>query len=187
MQLIVGLGNPGKKYEKTRHNAGFLVVDELHRRLSFPPYENKFEGEFSRGKMHGNTVMLLKPQTFMNHSGSSVLQAVQFYKLSAATDLWLVYDDIDLPLGTIRIREEGSAGGHRGVESIIERLASGDFNRFRVGIGRPVGRVPIDKYVVKPFGLTEKKKAKEAIVRTADAVEDAIRNGMTHAMNAYNN
>lgn len=186
MILIVGLGNPGKKYEKTRHNLGFRVVDLLRERWDFPTYDGRFEAEASKGSMFERQVLLAKPQTFMNLSGASVAAKVGFYKIDAAQDLWVVHDDLDLPLGRLRIRHGGSAGGHNGIRSIIERLGHQEFWRFRLGIGRPDDRQPIEDYVLAPFGKDEAKEAEAAVARTADAIETALREGMTKAMNVYN-
>jgi len=185
MILIVGLGNPGKKYEKTRHNVGFRVVDLLAERWGFDSREDRFGGELNFGRRNGRRVMLLKPQTYMNLSGSSVIDCARYHEI-AAEDVWLVHDDLDLPLGHMRIRPDGGSGGHRGVKSVIESLETKEFTRFRIGIGRPSDRVPVENYVVQPFGRTERKEADAAIERAADAVETAFDTDLTHAMNMFN-
>jgi PTH1 family peptidyl-tRNA hydrolase len=135
MKLIIGLGNPGKQYEGTRHNIGFEAMDALRERLKLADFRNeaKFKAEVSRGEFNGDKVILAKPQTFMNLSGQAVLLLKQFYKVENE-DLWLVYDDIDLPLGTLRMREGGSAGTHNGMKSVVQTLSTEDISRFRLGI-----------------------------------------------------
>jgi len=186
MHLIVGLGNPGKKYEKTRHNLGFRVVNILHERLGMPPWQEKFEGLLSRGHLFQEILMLAKPQTFMNLSGSSVLPLANFYKVDTGNDLWLIHDDLDLPLGTLRIREDGGSGGHNGVQSVVDRLGHKNFTRFRMGIGRPEGQEPVEDYVVKPFHKADLKAVEEMIERTADAVQTAMKDGLPRAMTLFN-
>lgn len=185
MHLIVGLGNPGTKYAKTRHNLGFRVVDLLAERWNFEQYDARFDGEMGKGKPYGKPVLLLKPQTYMNLSGTSVAACARFHKI-APGHLWVIHDDLDLPLGHLRIREAGSAGGHNGVQSVIDRLGTPEFLRFRIGIGRPETPVPIEDYVVQPFGAAERETAQAMVVRTADAVETALQDGIIKAMNLFN-
>lgn len=185
MILIVGLGNPGAKYEKTRHNVGFRTIDALAERWNFGHYDSRFNGEIGSGQAHGQRLLLLKPQTFMNLSGASVSAVANFHKL-APKDVWVVHDDLDLPLGRLRIRLGGSSGGHNGVASVIDRLGSPEFTRFRLGIGRPSVPVPIEDYVVQPFGPDERQPAQEMIVKAADAIETALKEGLTQAMNIHN-
>lgn len=185
MLLIVGLGNPGRKYEATRHNVGFRVVDLLAERWGFEHFDARFEGELGKKKVRGQDVLLLKPQTFMNLSGTSVAACARYHKI-APKDVWVIHDDLDLPLGKLRLRENGSAGGHNGVASVIERLGTPEFVRFRLGIGRPTTPVPIEDYVVQPFAPSEKDAAQATIVRAADAAETALKDGLTKAMNLYN-
>lgn len=185
MILIAGLGNPGKKYEKTRHNLGFRVVDLLAERWKLDHYDARFDGEIGKGAPRGKHVLLLKPQTFMNLSGTSVAACARFHKIPPE-HVWAIHDDLDLPLGHLRIRLEGSAGGHNGVKSIIERLGTPKFVRFRVGVGRPSTPIPIEDYVVQPFGPDERETAQAMVARTADAVETALQDGLTRAMNLFN-
>lgn len=185
MILIVGLGNPGRKYEKTRHNVGFRVADLLAERWGFDHYEDAFEGELGRGQAHGQKVMLLKPQTYMNLSGASVAACARFHKIDLK-DIWVIHDDLDLPLGKLRIRTGGSSGGHNGVQSVIDRLGAPDFLRFRLGIGRPTGPIPVEDYVVQPFTGEEKESAQASITRAADAIESALKDGVLRAMNLFN-
>ena len=186
MILIAGLGNPGKKYEKTRHNLGFRVIDVLRERWGFPSYDGRFEAELSKGAVLRKQVLLSKPQSFMNLSGGSVAAEVGFYKIDARQDLWVIHDDLDLPLGHLRIRHGGSAGGHNGIKSVIERLGHQDFWRFRLGIGRPPDDRPIEDYVVAPFTAEEVPIAEEVVKRAADAIERALKEDLTKAMNLYN-
>lgn len=175
MKLIVGLGNPGKEYQHTRHNSGFRVVDELHRRWEFPPSQEKFKALFSKGKAGGEDVILLEPLTFMNLSGDAVIEAVSFYKLDPASDLIVVHDEVDLPLGTVRLQKNISSAGHNGVKSIIERLGSQDFSRLRIGIGRPADQTPVEDYVVQPFRDDERAIVDESIKKAADEIEKTIK------------
>lgn len=186
MKLIVGLGNPGKKYETTRHNVGFRVSDELHRRWGFPEFKARKEAEFSKGEEWGENVILLKPQTFMNLSGEAVAEAISYHKIEAAEGLWVIHDEIDLPLGSVRLQRNVSAAGHNGVKSIIERIGHQDFVRFRLGVGRPPGPLPVEDYVVMPFAEIERETAEAMIKKAADAIETALKDGLTAAMNKYN-
>ena len=185
MYLIVGLGNPGKKYEKTRHNVGFRVADLLAERWECGHYDARFDGEVCKGSVSGKSILLLKPQTFMNLSGASVAACAKYHKIPAS-HVWVIHDDLDLPLGHLRIREGGSSGGHNGVSSVIERLGAPAFMRFRLGIGRPATPVPIEDYVVQPFGSDEREAAEAMILRAADAVDAALKDGPVKAMNLYN-
>lgn len=135
MKLIVGLGNPGKEYEKTRHNIGFELIDRFAESYNFPSFKEKFKGLMSEKNIGGEKVILLKPQTFMNLSGDSVVQFVNFYKLNPKEDVAIIFDDMDLPLGKTRVKINGSSGGHNGIKSIISHIGS-DFFRLKCGIGR---------------------------------------------------
>ena len=185
MLLIVGLGNPGKKYEKTRHNVGFRVADLLAERWKLDHFDTAFQGELGKGNVSGEKILLLKPQTYMNISGASVAACANFHKIPAS-HVWVLHDDLDLPLGRLRLREGGSSGGHNGVSSIIERLGTPDFIRFRLGIGRPSTPLPIEDYVLQPFNAEERDAANEIIFRAADAVEASLKDGPQKAMNVYN-
>ncbi|HTK05123.1 MAG TPA: aminoacyl-tRNA hydrolase [Candidatus Eisenbacteria bacterium] len=185
MILIVGLGNPGARYEKTRHNLGFRVADLLAERWGFGHYDTRFDGDIGKGRVFGKDVVMLKPHTFMNLSGASVAACANFFKVAPA-EIWVIHDDLDLPLGKLRLRVGGSSGGHNGVASVIERLGSPEFGRFRLGIGRPSTPVPIEDYVVQPFGPEEKDAAQDMVVKAADAVEAALKEDLTRAMNLHN-
>jgi PTH1 family peptidyl-tRNA hydrolase len=184
MRLMVGLGNPGPEYAKTRHNVGFQVADELARRWGLEFRRGKWKSLVAAGSAHGQSVVLLKPQTFMNDSGQAVGGAAQFYKAEPA-DVLVVYDDIDLPLGKLRLREQGSHGGHNGVRSIIQHLHSMAFPRLKVGVGRPARGDPAD-HVLTGFRKHELPIVEELIPRAADAVETALRDGVIAAMNQFN-
>jgi len=183
VKLIVGLGNPGPAYEATRHNVGFDVVDILGSRWNIGLKAEKFHGWFGQGESAGERVALLKPTTWMNRSGQAVLAAGRFYKLEVA-DLLVVTDDMALPLGKLRVRASGSAGGHNGLQSVIDYLGSQDWSRLRVGIGEPVGDPA--NYVLTRFAPDEKPVIEAARKRAADAVECWVSKGPQMTMNRFN-
>ena len=185
-RLIVGLGNPGKDYRDTRHNAGFMVLDEVAQRMKVEfQLEKRWNSLLAR---FGNT-WLLKPQTFMNDSGTAVAGVARFHKLTAAEAL-VVFDDVDLPLGTLRLRPSGSAGGHNGMRSIIAHLGTDAFPRLKIGIapvqaGRPAGEKLVG-HVLGRFREEERPAVGEMIQRAADAVMQTLQTGLDAAMNAFN-
>lgn len=196
MKIIIGLGNPGNEYRDTRHNIGFMVIDKLAKELGTQasPFtsESKFQAETARV----GEVLLVKPQTFMNKSGESVRRLVDFYKLSAA-DVWVVHDDIDLPLGKIRIRERGASGGHNGVDSIITALKSDGFIRFRLGIGRGkegmvrntdrnLSHRSVISYVLSRFRENQAGAMKKLVKYGTEAVRLSLSDGIDKAMNRFN-
>ena len=185
MHLIVGLGNPGARYVRNRHNVGFQIVELLAARhqLSFARGQGK--ALVAQGAIAGQRVMLAKPQGYMNASGEAVRALLNFYKLERER-LIVVYDDLDLPFGRLRLRPDGSAGGQNGVRSIIHALGDDRFARLRVGIGRPPGRMDPAAYVLQDFSTEQ--EAEMAILRqeAADALECWLREGIMHAMNRYN-
>jgi PTH1 family peptidyl-tRNA hydrolase len=185
MKLIVGLGNPGKQYEHTRHNIGFEVIDALAERLHISLDQAKFKGIYGSGHIDGEKVFLLKPLTFMNLSGESIIALMNFYQIEVE-DLLVIYDDLDLPVGRIRLRQKGSAGGHNGIKSIISHLGTGEFNRIRVGINRPSNGMPIVDYVLGRFSKEEQDQIQEAVDRSADACEEWIKKPFLQVMNTYN-
>lgn len=185
MKLIVGLGNPGKRYERTRHNAGFLVVDRLAQRHSVRIEKRLNEVLVGEWRDDGARVILAKPQTFMNRSGSAVMNLLHECQ-GAPDDLLVVYDDLDLPFGRIRIRAKGSAAGHRGMLSILEHLGDAPFSRVRVGIGRPPMGVDPADYVLSPFDGEEAVEFDKVIGRAADAVDCFVSEGLQRAMELYN-
>lgn len=184
MKLIVGLGNPGRSYADTRHNVGFRVVDELARRWGLALTQRKFNGVTVDGRRGEQRVLLLKPTTYMNLSGRSIGEAVAFYKI-APEGLLVVADDLALPLGRLRIRGKGSAGGHKGLASTISALGTEEFARLRVGIGS-AERGNAVNYVLGPFTPAEDEIIGPSILRAADAVECWLENGVDAAMNQFN-
>lgn len=183
MKIVVGLGNPGKKYAETRHNLGFMVVEELAKRFRIDREESKYDAIIGHINMDTEKVLLVKPLTYMNLSGKSVQSLVHFYKLELK-DLIVIYDDMDLDLGRLRIRESGSHGGHKGMLSIIQTLSSQNFPRIRLGIGRPQDDT-ID-WVLGKFSQEEKPLVEEMVLKAADAVECWVKYGIQKAMNEYN-
>ena len=184
MKLIVGLGNPGAEYKNNRHNVGFMLVDKLAQRWGVEFGKQKFQARYGGGMCGFENVVLLKPQTFMNRSGGSVLEAMVFYKTDLE-DLLVIYDDLAIDLGTIRSRSKGSAGGHNGVKDIINRLGTDDFPRLRVGIGSPKFGNTI-KHVLGNFQEEEEPILNKVLDRSADAVEYWVANGIKATMNEYN-
>jgi PTH1 family peptidyl-tRNA hydrolase len=187
MWLIAGLGNPGGEYAGARHNLGFEVVDLLGRRWKIDLARSGFDGRYGKGSSPGGSeVVLLEPLTFMNLSGQSVLAAMQFYKL-AADRLIVAVDDLALPPGLIRLRTDGSAGGHNGLIDIIARLGREDFGRVRVGIGSPpAGWTGRDYVLGRPVTTPERSALAEGVVASADAIEMWVEQGAAKAMNRYN-
>jgi len=183
--LIAGLGNPGIKYENTRHNVGFAALDHLADTLGVQINKVKFKGLLGEATYEGKKILLLKPHTYMNLSGESVKDAVSFYKIPLE-NLIVIYDDMDLPVGRIRIRPGGSAGGHHGMESIIYQLASDKFPRVRIGIGHPEeGKDPV-AHVLGNFCGEEIEKVKNAIQAAVKAALLIVSEGVNEAMNKYN-
>jgi PTH1 family peptidyl-tRNA hydrolase len=183
--LIVGLGNPGKKYEKTRHNFGFMVVDELARRYGMDFGKTERKAKTADGLIRDKRVLLAKPQTYMNESGVAVRKLVDFYKIELEQFI-VVHDDLDIPLGTLRLRRMGGPGGQKGVRSIIQHLGTQQFSRVRCGIDRPPGRMdPVD-YVLRPFAGDDAITAKIVVDRAADAVETWLVEGIDLAMTRHN-
>lgn len=185
MKMIVGLGNPGSEYENTRHNVGFIVVDELARRENVTTWQNKMAALVGEYRAYGEKVLLVKPQTYMNLSGEAVGQIARFYKIDSE-DILVISDDMDLPLGKIRLKNRGSSGGHRGIESILQHLEGKDFVRVRVGIGRPPAGWAVNNYVLSKFGGEDAEVWNEAKCRVADSVQAVLADGLTKAMNTFN-
>ena len=178
IKLVVGLGNPGREYERTRHNVGWWVIDELSERLGFSLNREKFKGLYGETRVNDRKVIFLKPLTYMNRSGESVSQFVRFFKLKPS-EVLLIYDDLDLPLGKVRFREKGSSAGHRGVQSVIEALGTQEIPRIKIGIGRPATKEEVVDYVLSPFSEEELPQIEEAVKRAADCVEALLREGIS--------
>lgn len=185
MKLIVGLGNPGPKYANTRHNIGFVVLDRLAERLNAVFSREKYKGLVAEARAGNEKLLLLKPQTYMNLSGESVAQAARNNAPSRG-DVIVVYDDVALPLGRLRIRKEGSSGGHNGLRSIIASLGGQDFPRLRIGIGSEQEGRDLSSHVLGSFTPGERMRMDEAVDRVVDALQTLLRDGIDHAMNEYN-
>lgn len=185
MKLIVGLGNPGKKYQRTRHNFGFLVVDKLAKNCRIRLKKRLCDALVGEVSSEGEKWLLAKPQTLMNRSGSAVKEILNRYQCTAE-DLVAIYDDLDLPFGRIRIRPKGSAGGHRGIRSIMESLGGAPFYRIRLGIGRPPQGMDAVDYVLEPFGEKELAELPKIIDRATDSLLCLLRQGPQKAMELYN-
>jgi PTH1 family peptidyl-tRNA hydrolase len=193
LKLIVGLGNPGKAYAHNRHNIGFRCINHLARLNSIPMKGHQCRSQVGTGKIVGVEVLLAKPKTFVNQSGEAVERLMRKYNISI-DDLLVIYDDLDLPLGKLRLRPGGSAGGHKGINSIISALGSEDFPRIKVGIGRPTkedGTAITDEdvivgYVLSDFTPQEDAAVKSAIAKAAEAIQCVLTEGVTAAMNKFN-
>ncbi|MBQ0000839.1 MAG: aminoacyl-tRNA hydrolase [Clostridiales bacterium] len=186
MYLIVGLGNPGKQYEKTRHNMGFDTIDCLIDKYRIPQAGVKFNAMYGKGMIGSEKVVLMKPLSFMNLSGGPVREMLNFFKLDPATELIVVYDDIDLEPGQLRIRKKGSAGGHNGMKDIIKQLGTQEFVRVKVGVGAKPAGWDLADYVLGRFSTEDRKVVDEAIENAADAVAKIVSGDVDGAMNAYN-
>jgi len=184
VKLIVGLGNPGKEYEMTRHNLGFLVVDRLAREKRIPLTQKKFKAHVGRGKIHDESVLLLKPQTFMNLSGEAVVKASSYFHVPL-DDLIVVHDDLDLDFGRFKIKQGGGDAGHKGVKSIIDHLGGDDFVRVRIGIGRPLGGEDAVDYVLDPLSPGERSHLSEILNEACLLIQTIIQGGVEKAMNAF--
>lgn len=190
MKLIVGLGNPGIEYQDTWHNLGFIIVDEIKAKYTESATnfknEKKLKASVCEFSTLGEKLILIKPLTFMNNSGQAVKAAANFYKVEPI-DIWVIHDEIDLPIGKIRISHNASAGGHKGVQSIIDEIGSQAFARFRVGI-RPIEPtlIPTEKYVLQKINETSKLTLEENLQTTLSAIEVSLSGGITEAMNQFN-
>ena len=183
MFLIVGLGNPGKEYENTRHNIGFEVIDYIANKYNIEINRVKFKGIYGEGFIENKKVILLKPTTYMNLSGESIREVINFYKLTEE-DVIVLYDDISLEIGRLRIREKGSAGGHNGIKSIIANLSTDVFSRIKIGVGQPKG--DLVSHVLGKFSKEEQEILKESMEAASTAVEIIIKENAKEAMNKLN-
>ncbi len=186
MYIIVGLGNPTREYENTRHNIGFSVIDKIAGKHSIDVLEKKHKALIGKGIIKKNRVVLVKPQTYMNLSGESVRSVIDFYKICEEDQLIVIYDDISLDVGQLRIRKKGSAGGHNGVKNIIAFLGHDHFPRIKVGIGNKTTNHDLAGYVLSRFSKEETARMEEAAEEACKAVEDMIESGIDAAMNRYN-
>ena len=185
MKLIVGLGNPTSQYENTRHNVGFEVIDRLVDRYNIPLDTLKHKGMYGKGNIEGQSVILLKPMTFMNLSGESVQAVAAFYKI-APEDIVVIYDDINLDVGRLRIRKKGSAGGHNGIKNIIAHLGTEEFPRVRVGVGMKPARMDLAKYVLSHFSSEEQVSMNIGFDHACEVVSYILRGEIDKAMNDFN-
>lgn len=185
MKLIVGLGNPGREYELTRHNIGFMAIDELAKRWNIALNEQKFKGVFGAGFVNGEKVILLKPLTYMNLSGESIRPLMDYYKIDVE-DFVVLYDDLDIPVGKLRLRMKGSAGGHNGVKSTISHLGTQEFQRIRMGIDRPKNGMKVVDYVLGRFTSEEIPDVNHSIEKAADACEEWLNKPFLQIMNTFN-
>ena len=185
VRLVVGLGNPGNTYKRTRHNVGFMVVDQIAEDFSIALVKQKFDTVFGRGAVDGVEVVLAKPMAFMNRSGPQVQKIARYYRI-LSEDMLVVHDDIDLAFGRIKIKEKGGDGGHKGVRSIIDAFGGGDFVRLRMGVGRPEAGISAADYVLGKFTIKEKKVLHRIITEARDAVGTILCKGAKEGMNRFN-
>ena len=185
VRLVVGLGNPGNTYKKTRHNVGFMVLDQIAEDFSIALVKQKFDTIFGRGSIDGVSVVLAKPMAFMNRSGPQVLKIARYYRI-LSEEMLIVHDDIDLAFGRIKIKEKGGDGGHKGVRSIIDAFAGGGFTRLRIGVGRPEAGISAVDYVLGKFTLQEKKNLHRIITEARNAVVTILCKGAKEGMNRFN-
>jgi len=185
MKIIAGLGNPGDQYCLTRHNMGFLVVDALADESGIAIQKKKFEALLGDGLIAGHRVLIAKPQTFMNLTGMSLRQIIDFYR-KTAEDLLVVHDDMDLYFGTVRVKVGGGDGGHKGIRSLIEHLGDANFTRVRLGIGKPPFREDVERYVLQTFPKADLEPLAEVVRTACDAVREILGSGVQSAMNRFN-
>lgn len=186
MYLIVGLGNPGRQYENTKHNVGFDTVDYLIEEYCIPQAGVKHKAMYGKGIIAGQKVLIAKPLTYMNLSGESVRELVDYYKIDPETELIVLYDDISLEPGQIRIRKKGSAGGHNGIKNIIAQIGTDVFARVKIGVGEKPKNWDLADYVLSPFGKEERAAVDDAIKKAAKAVEMIVQEEIDSAMNMFN-
>ena len=186
MYIIAGLGNPTKQYENTRHNAGFGVIDYLSEKYNIPVKQAGYKALYGSGYIEGQKVILLKPQTFMNLSGESIRACMDFYKIDPEEELIVIYDDISLAPGQLRVRGKGSAGGHNGIKNIILHTGGQKFPRVRVGVGEKPADYDLADYVLGRFSKEEQEQMEAAFVKAADAAEFMLQNSIEDTMNRFN-
>lgn len=184
MKIIFGLGNPGIRYRKTRHNIGFQIVDKLAEKYHIRISSKRFKSLYGKGRIGPQEIILAKPMTYMNRSGEAVREALDFFHLPSE-DLIIIHDDLDLPFGRLRFKQKGGDGGHQGVRSIIECLNQNNFLRLKVGIGRPPDGMDPSEYVLSPFDQIEQSNLGEVISRGAEAIKVLLLEGLERAMNQF--
>ena len=185
MYLIVGLGNPERDYANTRHNMGFDVINEITKITGIKVLKSKFDALYGMGEINGNKVILVKPQTYMNLSGESIIKFKKFYKISNK-NIIVIYDDIDLKVGDIRLKPKGSSGTHNGMRSVVENLKTEEFARVRVGIGSPENKEDMINYVIGAIPKREKELLEKSVEKAAQSVIEILENGIDIAMNKFN-
>lgn len=185
MYLIVGLGNPENEYANTRHNMGFNTINEIAKNNNINMTKSKFKGLYETGTIQGKKIILLKPQTYMNLSGQSIKEVVDFYNIQPE-EIIVIYDDIDIDKGKIKIRKKGSAGSHNGMKSVIKELGFSEFGRVRVGIGQPEFKNDMINYVIGKVPEEEQNILQQGVKKAAEAVEEIIKSGIDIAMNKFN-
>ena len=183
MYLIVGLGNPEPQYSNTKHNMGFDVINRISEKYNISVTKSKFQGLYGTGEIEDKKVILLKPQTYMNESGRSIVQAINFYKIERK-NIIIIYDDADISIGAVRVKEEGSPNTHNGMKSVVQYLGTQNFTRIRVGIGEP--NKDISDYVLEPISKKERVELDFGIEKAVDAVEEILIFGVTSSMNKFN-
>ena len=185
MYLIVGLGNPESDYAKTRHNMGFNVINVLAEKFNIQVNKTKFKALYGTGEINGKKVILVKPQTFMNLSGEAIIKFINFYKLDISKVI-VIYDDIDLPEGAVKVRKKGGAGTHNGMKSVIENLKTTEFPHIRIGTGKPLEKYNLIDYVIGKLTKEEYEPLIQGINYATEAIEKIIKNGIDNAMNQIN-
>lgn len=185
MYLIVGLGNPEQDYSKTRHNMGFNAVNKISKKYEIEITKKKFDSLYGEGIIENEKVILLKPQTYMNLSGKAIIQVINFYKIPIE-NICVIYDDIDIEIGKIKIRKKGSSGSHNGMKSVIEELKTEEFARIRIGIGKPKFKDDIINYVIGAVPDEELEKLDEGANKAKEALIEILKNGIDKAMNKFN-
>lgn len=184
VKLIVGLGNPGEQYHASRHNLGFMILDQLAGRQGVPLQKQVFDAFWGKGRMEGEAIILAKPQTYMNLSGYAVQKLVGYFKIDLE-NLLVIHDDLDLPFPTLRLKKGGGDGGHRGLASIIRQLGSPGFLRVRIGVGKPARKTMVEKYVLAPFSEEERILLPPLIDQACDAVRETVLMGIEAAMRSH--
>lgn len=185
MKMIIGLGNPGKKYEQTRHNVGFMVIDELAKQYGVELNQTKFQALYAIAHTPKGKVLLVKPFTYMNLSGEAVVPLMNYFDVEQE-DIVVIYDDLDLATGKLRLRQRGSAGGHNGIKSLIQHLGSQNFNRIRIGISRPPAGMKVPDYVLANFREEERPDIQQAVDQSAKACQTFLEKPFLEVMNEFN-